>query len=63
MKYFIRDCNNKIVGNKNGYKTFKGANTQANNHRMKINKMLWETFDNRENKECMLVSTINQDKP
>jgi hypothetical protein len=63
MKYYLRDCNGEIVGNKNGYKTFKGANTQVNNPKMKINRILWERFDNRENKESMLICTINQDKP
>lgn len=60
MKYYIRDCNGCIVGNKNGYKSFKGANIQATNPRMKINKLLWETFNSRENKESMLVSTVGQ---
>lgn len=38
--YFIYDCTGAIVGNPKGYRTFKGANKQANG-KTKIMSELW----------------------
>ena len=38
--YFIYDCNGDIVGNPKGYRTFKGANKQANG-KTKLMIELW----------------------
>lgn len=43
--YFIRDCNDTIVGNTKGYPTFKGANTQANKAGSKAYLEIWGAFD------------------
>jgi hypothetical protein len=46
--YFIRDCNDQIVGNPKGYRTFRGANQQANSRFSKINRELWNRlYDKR----------------
>lgn len=43
--YFIRDCNDTIVGNPKGYPTFKGANIQANKAGSKAYRQIWAAFD------------------
>lgn len=58
MRYFIFDCNDNIVGNKNGYRTFKGANTQANSRHTKLYHKIWDIFDNRKNKSDNMVNSI-----
>ena len=42
--YFIYDCFNNVVGNPNGYPTFKGANRQANMRTSKAFKAIWVNF-------------------
>lgn len=42
--YFIYDCFNNVVGNPNGYPTFKGANRQANMRTSKAFKAIWDSF-------------------
>lgn len=45
--FFIFDCNGEIVGNRKGYKTHKGAQTQCENKQSKISRLLWERFHTR----------------
>jgi hypothetical protein len=40
--YFILDCNDQIVGNAKGYRTFRGASAQVNNRGSKIKNLLWD---------------------
>lgn len=42
--FFIRDCNDNIVGNPNGYRTIRGAHQQANGKYTKVSNQLWATF-------------------
>ena len=42
--YFIRDCNDEIVGNPKGYRTFRGANQQAHSTRSKVYGELWRRY-------------------
>jgi hypothetical protein len=57
--YFIRDCNDEIVGNPKGYRTFRGANQQANG-RSKINQELWNRYfdKKKQNSESNLVCRV-----
>ena len=48
-RYFIRDCNGKIVGNVKGYATIKGATTQQNKRGSKAYNAIWKAYD--ENKK------------
>ena len=43
--FFIRDCNGAIVGNLKGYRTMRGAQAQAANHRSSVYKAIWNAFD------------------
>jgi hypothetical protein len=46
--YFIRDCNNKIVGNPNGYRTFEGAERQQNSYGTPAHRAIWDAVFDRE---------------
>lgn len=58
--YFIRDCNDEIVGNKKGYRTFRGANQQAHSTRSKVYGELWTRYyaKRNENPKWVWVSSI-----
>lgn len=58
-RYFITDHNGKLVGNVKGYRTFRGANTQANG-KTKLRDTLWDTFHARTNKNDNLICAIKQ---
>ena len=54
--FFIRDCNENIVGNPNGYRTMRGACSVYNNHRSAAYKAIHAAFYAREDyyeKTCM----------
>lgn len=62
--FFIFDCHGSIVGNPKGYATMRGASRIANMR--KTQNLLWDTFDNRQDKSVTLVWEIresHQDKP
>ena len=44
--YFIRDCNDKIVGNLKGYKTIAQAIKQQDMYGSKAYKQIWYAFYN-----------------
>ena len=44
-KYLITDCNACIVGNPKGYRTFKGADQQANREGSPANRAIWAIFN------------------
>ena len=46
--FFIRDCNEKIVGNADGYKTMRGAEAQTN-PRKPTGRAIWAAYEAREN--------------
>lgn len=49
MVYFIRDYENKIVGNPNGYATYRGASIAICCKYKRYSKLryyLWEIYDN-----------------
>lgn len=49
QRFFIRDCNDTIVGNPKGYPTIKGANIQANKHGSKAFNAIWEAYHKARN--------------
>lgn len=55
--YFIYDCNNSVIGNPKGYRTFRGANNQTDG-KTKIRNLIWTRFYARENKTDELVCSI-----
>jgi hypothetical protein len=55
--FFIRDCNNAIVGNPKGYRTMRGAEAQTN-PRKPVGRAIWAAYDARETmyeQTCMPV--------
>ena len=42
--YFIRDCNDKIVGNLKGYKTIAQAIKQQDMYGSKAYKQIWSAY-------------------
>lgn len=45
--FFIRDCNDTIVGNPKGYATMRGATAQQKNPRSKAYRAIWTAYDAR----------------
>jgi hypothetical protein len=45
--FFIRDCNENIVGNPKGYRTMRGALIQQDNPRTHAYKAIHAAYDNR----------------
>ena len=45
--YFIRDCNNNIVGNPKGYATFRGAVKQQDTPGTPAYRAIWSAYDTR----------------
>jgi len=46
--FFIFDCNDEIVGNPNGYATFRGAMAQADSKKSKVYRAIWGAYDKRD---------------
>jgi hypothetical protein len=46
--FFIRDCNDKIVGNPKGYATMRGADAQRAKPTGPAYKAIWAAFYERE---------------
>jgi hypothetical protein len=55
-RYFIRDCEGRVIGNPKGYDTFKGANRQANHG--KANRQAWNHYAVRSKPENCRVWSI-----
>ena len=53
--YFIYDCNDNVIGNPKGYRTFRGAERQQN---FNLRTLIWEAFYSRSNKADNQVSSI-----
>jgi hypothetical protein len=49
--FYIRDCNDKIIGNLKGYRTMRGAQAQTNNHRSPVYRAIWSAFDAQQNQK------------
>lgn len=49
--FYIRDCNDAIVGNPKGYATFKGASTQESSPYSAAYRAIWSAFDTRAARE------------
>lgn len=49
--YYIYDCNGEVIGNPKGYRTFRGANQQANSRWSKVYPKLWATYEKRKAQE------------
>ena len=47
-RFFIRDCNDNIVGNPDGYKTMRNAIAQQDNPRMPAYKAVRAAYEARE---------------
>lgn len=46
--FFIRDCNDQIVGNPNGYQTMRGAQAQVNKRTAPAYRAIWDAYYARE---------------
>ena len=46
MRFYIRDCNDQIVGNPKGYATMRGAELQTSPRRA-IGQAIWAAVDAR----------------
>lgn len=46
--FFIRDCNENIVGNPKGYRTMRGADAQAYNPRKPAGRAIRAAYEARE---------------
>jgi hypothetical protein len=57
--FFIFDCNGNTVGNPGGYSTFKGAFRQQEHNEI-IGRNLWGTFNLRQDKSKLEVSSIRR---
>lgn len=44
MRFFIRDCNDQIVGNPKGYETMRGAQAQRDMRGTPANRAIWDAF-------------------
>lgn len=44
--FFIRDCNDNVVGNADGYKTMRGAQAQTN-PRKPAGRAIWAAYETR----------------
>lgn len=47
MRFFIRDCNESIVGNPAGYRTMRGAQCQESNPRSPASRAIRAAYDAR----------------
>jgi hypothetical protein len=56
-RYFIFDCEDRIVGNPKGYETARGASRQANTR--KLQNLVWERFYARQDKDKVRVWEIH----
>ena len=58
-KFFIFDCNDRVVGNPNGYRTMRGATQQANSRKAQAFRDIWAAYDAQDPRERnYLVSNI-----
>lgn len=56
-RYFIFDCEDRVIGNPKGYRTAKGASRQANTR--KLQNLIWARFYTRENQDRVRVWEIH----
>ena len=47
MRFYIRDCNGRIVGNPKGYETHRGAQAQTANWRSPAARAIADAFQAR----------------
>lgn len=59
MMFFIRDCNNQIVGNPKGYKTMRGAESQTSPRRA-TGRAIWAAVDARKAAEAAAGIPLEQ---
>ena len=45
--FFIRDCNDRIVGNPKGYRTMRGAAAQQHRAGSPAYRAIWRAYDER----------------
>ena len=56
--FFIRDCNNKIVGNHKGYKTIEQALRQQDMRTSKAYRQIWHAFYNERTFDNIRISSV-----
>jgi hypothetical protein len=61
-RYYIFDCNGKMIGNPFGYKTHSAATAQTNRKGATIYSQIWHAFHKEKlvNPNAMLVNSIKQ---
>jgi hypothetical protein len=57
-RFYIYDCNGRIVGNPKGYRTIKGAIREQDRKGSPAWRAIWASYDARENKSDTLVSSV-----
>lgn len=55
-RFFIRDCENRIIGNPKGYATWHGAHREANHG--KANRQAWANYVVRQNRDNRILWSI-----
>ena len=58
--FFIYDCNNKIVGNINGYKTVESASKQTKTINSKAYKQIYDAFYNAPKSNTRICKICNK---
>ena len=58
MVFFIRDCNDQIVGNPKGYATMRGAETQTSPRRP-TGRAIWAAVNARKAADAAAGTPIN----
>ena len=61
-RYYIFDCNGKLIGNPFGYKTHSAASAQTNRRGYTVYEAIWRAFRaaRQANPEFKLVNMIKQ---
>jgi len=58
-RFYIYDCNGRVVGNPKGYRTMKGALREQERKDSPARRAIWAAYAARENKEnnelCSIV--------
>jgi hypothetical protein len=57
-RFFIYDCEGRIVGNPKGYRTMRGAIQQQDRKNSPAWRAIWAAFDSRQDKNSALISRV-----
>lgn len=57
-RFYIYDCNGRIVGNPKGYRTIKGAIREQDRKGSPAWRAIWASYDAQENKKSTLIASV-----